>query len=404
MQIKLDKITSNLLYILCFITIIFSVRFIHNQTKWSPIDEYSHMAYIEELGEGRLPKLSNLIPVEMFLHITNDTLRNPQRNIKTYDQLGLAGICYEAIHPPLYYALLTPPNLLLKKMGVKIFYRLKILRLFSYLFFVIGMFMCVPLFKSLNNLGYSIPYSYGLGCTLFGLLLATHQRYGLGNNMLSPLMINAVGIFLIKYYKNPEDKNLYYFILFVLLSLFTALSNIFILPALCLVMFLKYRSHFTLKNFVVSVSMILAAVVLFVCWKLNTVPDPSVNQYVHQLLTLYIPAGFLDFKTFYIFWLNDTFTLSFIQENFDVSLLILFLSHVSISICLIYYKTILLKQKWLLIAGLLFVSLLTSIFLVNKYIEAIHWVAFRHYLGFIPVLYVMCTGFLLVLHSKYFNK
>src|ERR1035437_2582773 len=141
MQNKLDKTASIILCILCLITIIFSVRFIHNQTKWSPIDEYSHMDYIDKLGEGKLPKLSDQISIEMFFHITTDTLRNPQRNIKTYEQLGLPAICYEAIHPPLYYALLVPPNLLMNWMGVKIFYRLKILRLFSYLFFVIGLCM-----------------------------------------------------------------------------------------------------------------------------------------------------------------------------------------------------------------------------------------------------------------------
>ncbi len=404
MQTTLDKKASIILYFICFLTIIFSLRFIHNQTKWSPIDEYSHMAYIEELGEGRLPKLSNLISVELFLHITNDTLRNSIRNVKTYEELGLAGICYEAIHPPLYYALLTPPNLLLKKMGVKIFYRLKILRLFSYMFFVIGMFMCLPLFKSLNKLGYAIPYSYGLGCVLFGLLIATHQRYGLGNNMLTPLMVNVTGIFLIKYYQKPEDKNLYLFVLFVLFSVFTALSTVFILPALCLVMLLKYRSHITLKNFVVSASMVITAVVLFMSWKRATIPAESVNDYVQRLLTLYIPAGLLDFKTFYSFWMNDTFTLSFIRNNFDISMYIFVLMIVSTCVCIRYFRTIIKEQKWLLTVGLLFLSLLLSTFVANNYIATVHWVAFRHFLGFIPVLYVMCTAFLLVLYVNYFKN
>jgi hypothetical protein len=364
------------------------------------------MAYIEELGEGRLPKLSNLIPVEMFLHITNDTLRNPLGNInlKTYQQLGLAGICYEAIHPPLYYALLAPPNLLMKKMGVKLFYRLKILRLFSYLFFVIGMFLCVPLFKSLKKLGYSIPNSYGWGCALFGLLIATHQRYGLGNNMLAPLMLNSAGIFLFKYYNNSENKNLYCFVLFVLLSIFTALSTVFVLPVLCLVMFQKYNSHFTLKNFAIIAAMVITAVALFVFWKRATIPDKNVNEFVQQLLASWIPAGFLDFKTFYSLWMNDAFTLSFIKNNFDISMQVFVIMNVNICICLLYFKTLLKKQIWLLMVGLLFASLITCTFLVNDYIAGVNWAAFRHYLGFIPVLYVMCTGFLLVLHTKYFKK
>ena len=269
MQTKLDKTASIILCILCLITIILSVRFIHNQTKWSPIDEYSHMDYINKLGEGQLPKLSDQISSEMFFHITTDTLRNPQRNIKTYEQLGLPAICYEAIHPPIYYALLIPPNLLMNRMGVKIFYRLKILRLFSYLFFVIGLCMCIPIFNSLNKLGYSIPFSYGLGCILFGLLIATYQRYGLGNNMLAPLMVNTTILFLIKYYQNSVDKNLYRFVLFALLSIFTALSTIFILPVLCLVMLYKYRSHLTLKNFTITTSMVIVAIVLLVSWKLS---------------------------------------------------------------------------------------------------------------------------------------
>ncbi len=404
MQTKLDRTASIILFILCLITIVFSLRFIHNQTKWSPIDEYSHMDYINKLSSGKLPRSSDQISLEMFFHITTDTLRNPQRNMKTYQQLGLAAICYEAIHPPLYYALLTPPNMLMNKMGVKLFYRLKMLRLFSYAFFVIGMFICIPLFKSLNKLGYSIPNSYGLGCTLFGLLLATHQRFGLGNNMLVPLMINSAGIFLINYYHHPEDRTLYRFVLFVLLSIFTGLSTVFILPGLCIIMLLKYRSHFTVKNFAVITSMIIAAALTFMFWKSATIPDKNIDGYLQQFLTLYIPAGFADFKTFYGLWLHDAFTLSFIKNNFDIGVYVLAITGLSIIICIVYFKTLLKKLKWLISAGLLFLTFLIAAFLVNNYVAGVHWVAFRHYLGFIPVMYVMCTAFLLVLIEKYFKN
>ena len=51
------------------ITIIWSVKFIWQKEKWSPIDEYAHMDYIEKMGEGRMPKLQDPISNDIYIDL-----------------------------------------------------------------------------------------------------------------------------------------------------------------------------------------------------------------------------------------------------------------------------------------------------------------------------------------------
>ena len=102
--------------------------------------------------------------------------------------------------------------------------------------------------------------------------------------------------------------------------------------------------------------------------------------------------------------MNDTFTLSFLYDSCDISKIIMALFVISNIICLFYSKTLILKHSWLLNVALLFAVFVITTFFLNKYVATVTWVAFRHYLGFIPVIYVSCTSFILVLRAKYFNK
>jgi hypothetical protein len=401
MSERIDKIVAYFILILCAAVIMRSVFFIQNQNKWSPIDEYAHMDYVDKLSEGHFPKLSDQISEEMYQHILTDSARNLHHNVQSRIQLGIASLSYEAIHPPLYHLILSLPDKLMIKMQMNIFSRLKVLRIFSYILFVIGMFMCVPVFKSIAKLGYSIPLSYGLGCVLFGLIIGTHQRYGLGNNMLSPLMINSTAYFLINYYIKTSDKTLYLFLLMCCLSVFSAFSNFFIIPFLYLLLLKKYRHNITFKNFMIGVSIILGFAILLLLWKVATKPDKSINDYVQMVFAYYIPKGFVNYKIYFQLLSFDAFTLSFIQKGFDINLFMLTIFILSNSVCLIFVKTVLKKQIWILFYGFLFGVFMVTTFLLNKYVAGIHWMAFRHYLGFIPVWYVSCTAFLLVLNSKY---
>ena len=396
-------IAGKIIIVLIVIVIILSVKFISEHNKWSPIDEYAHMDYVNKITEGRLPKLSDPISAEMFLHIKNNPKNNLHLNIHSREQLGMSGISYEAIHPPLYYILLSIPNKFMEMINIEIFARVKILRLFSYLFFVIGMFMIIPCFKLLTNLGFTIPPSYALGCVLFGLITAPEERYGLSDNMLSPLIINITLIYLLKYYIQPANKTMYLFFLFACLSVFTALSNLFIIPVLCLFVLKKYISNFSFKTFLTGFLILGLFITLLILWKTVTKPDPTINGSFQALLTNFIPAGMIHYNVFMELFLFNAFTLSFINHDFHIVHLIISLFIISNIIFLKFIKTIFKKHIWILLTEILVAVFFISTFLVNKYIATIHWMAYRHYLGFIPVFYISCTAFIVILYSKYFD-
>src|SRR6218665_1183597 len=143
---KADKFLSAILFALCLCTIVLSVRYINNQNKWSPIDEYAHFDYVEKLLIGRLPHLSDPVSEEIYQHIKNNPTQSVSGVSQTREELGLGNFSYQAKHPPLYFMVLSVPEYVLQKMDIDVFRRLQILRIFSYFLFVAGMFMCIPVF------------------------------------------------------------------------------------------------------------------------------------------------------------------------------------------------------------------------------------------------------------------
>ena len=396
-------IASKIILLFCLIVIILSIKFIREQNKWSPIDEYAHMDYIDKLGEGRLPILSDTISEELFQHIINDSIKSVSGRVYFREQLGIGNYSYEAIHPPLYYSILLIPNLILKKINYSIFERLKILRLISYFLFVVGIFLCLLLFKELSKLGFLIPNYYSYGCVLFGLLIATNHRYGLGNNMLSPLIINLTAIYLLKYIRVPSNKHLLTFILFSGLSVFVAISNLFIIPFLLLIAFYKYIYNYSIRSFLCSILTVSGFIFTFWLWKSLTIPEKQLNDNFQTILSMFIPAGLVDYKTFLKLFAEDAFRLSFISEKIEGTWLLLSLFIINILVILVFFKRTISKHKWVIGFSLLFVCLITITYLLNKYVARVHWVAFRHYLGFIPVLYVSVTFWIVLLHDKLKN-
>lgn len=401
---KFEKIIHAILLLLCGLTIIWSVKFIISKNKWSPIDEYAHMDYIDKLENGHLPKLSDQISEELFQHIKNNPNKVVGDTIKTREQLGFGNYSYQAKHPPLYYATLILPDIIMKKINFDIFERLKVLRLISYLIFVVGMFLCISIVKQLNQLQFNVPLYFGTACFLFGLLICTHERYGLGNNLMSPLLINTSILFILKYYKRPSNKLLYLSVGISCLSVFSALTNIFLLPVLLTLIFIKYTSQFTWKNFFISFVIVSSFISLYVIWKNLSIPDKEFEEYMQHILSIYIPANAIDYKTFISFLSNDTFQLSFLSSKYDVSSAIFILMAINAVVCVTLFQTLLKKHKWLLIALISFLYYLVLLYFLNKYVATVTWVGFRHYLGFIPIIFLSCFGFIILIYSKYFNR
>jgi len=380
---------------------VLSVRYINRQEKWSPIDEYAHFDYVEKLITGRMPRLSDPISEEIYRHIKNNPAQSVSGVSQTREELGLGNFSYQAKHPPFYFMVLSAPECIFQKMEIDVFQRLKLLRLFSYFLFIAGMLLCIPVFRALTKLGYKIPLFYSVGCVLFGLLIFPHERYGLGNNALSPLLINAALLFLVRYYIRPTNSSLYLFIIFCGLSVVTALTNIFIVPVLFLFMLKKYRAYFSWKSFIVSCSLVGATLLSILLWQRLSVPDPGFEEFIQTVLAMTIPAGILNYTQFTNLITEDAFTLNIIGDHFSITKIMIYLFLFSTIYCLFYWKAVWRKHRWLVLSGLLFAALAATTFLMNRHVPRVTWVAFRHYLGFIPVIYVSCTGFILVLYTNY---
>lgn len=217
MNIKFDHIRY-LLQFCCLLVIINSVYFIVKQRQWSPIDEYAHMDYIIKLSKGQIPKISDPLSDEIILDIQQHPTRSVAKKNQTRNELGLANYSYQAKHPPLYYAALVIPNQLMTYCDVPIYHRLRIIRFISYAFYVLGILLLVPAYKELKKIYSNIPAYFPWLVILFSLLIFPHERYGLGNNALSPMMIHASLYFLIRYIISKRLRDLCMVILFTSLS------------------------------------------------------------------------------------------------------------------------------------------------------------------------------------------
>lgn len=385
---------------LCLLVFGLNLHFIQSKDKWSPIDEYAHYDYIDKLAHGTFPKLSDSISDELFLNIKNNPDKAVSGKIQTRLDLGFGNYSYQAKHPPLYYMTLLLPDIILKYVEVDIFSRLKILRIISYVLFVLGLLVCIPIAKLLTKLGTVVPSFYAWGAVLFGLIFLTHERYGLGNNLLSPLFVNASIYFLLNFFYQKKYIHLYLFILFSTLSICVALTTIFIIPLLILLLVVKSFKVFNLKVLLTSILFLIPAVAIFGAWQRGSVSEPAFEQQMQDVLANVIPANLIPFPDFLTILLDDFTRLSFLKSDYNLNKVFTILFICSMIVFVLFVKTIWNQQRWIVFVMIQFIAFLAILFFVNKYVPRVTWVAFRHYMVFIPIIYVGLTFWIVVLYKR----
>ena len=182
------------------------------------------------------------------------------------------------------------------------------------------------------------------------------------------------------------------------------MANVFCIPILFLIMLNKYIKNLTLKNFTIATLIMLVSAGLFVSWKLIFVPEQEMANFIRAFFEANIPANILNLELFVTIFLNDMFIQSFINPKINLAYAFYVLFSANIIFCILYFKTLLKSQKWLLVVLLSLVYFICTLWFLNTNIKGYTWVAFRHYQGLIPFFYVSCTGFILLLHSKYKTK
>ncbi len=397
---KLAFYSKIFLYLMIAFLIVKNVIFIQQQNKWSPIDEFAHMDYVIKLSEGKIPKITDMISAEIILHAQQEPNRISDISRVDLQNFGMTAFCYEAHHPPVYYLVLSVPNKILSLFHVDVFARLKWLRLFSFGLYVAGLFVLIPLFKQIAQLGYRIPIQYVLGCIVFGLLVATHQRYGLGNNMISPLLVNLFALFLLRSFKKSFGLNFYISLVFFFLCLLSSYANILIAPFIFLIFTVKIIKRISLKNILVSMTITLLFGLLYAFWKHASIPLKSGSDFFYMLLNILMPAGVFNYRYFIDLFLMDTLAFTFLKPGIMLKSYYIWLVLFNLAVSLVFIRHIYNNMRWLFFCGFLLMVFLISGYILNKYVGGVNWHALRHYMAFIPVFYVVATSFILVIAEK----
>ncbi len=385
--------------LLIFITLItfFQVWYINN-TPWSPIDEYQHMDYIDNIASGKMPSISDSISEELFIEIIHHSDQNPAKRPPYREALGLTGYSYQAKHPPLYYLLLAAPDRLMQAWDFTIFKRLQILRTVSFSIFFIGLFLMLLIGKEMRKQGHYLPTTYILIGIAWCLFTVSHERYGLGNNYLSPLLINSSILALLTFIKSPKPKHLFLLTFLAGLSICGALTNLFILPILFVLALPSLIRAFDWKLILAGAAGLIIPLVIIVLWKLNSIPEPIVASNINSLLQNYFRANMVSYGKFLHLFINDFFKIDFLGNAFNLTVLHICLALSNVLLMLFFFFSNKDKDtRWLYYTYPIFIYFLILLGLLNHYIDAVTWVAFRHYMGFYPFLFIgISSGFLIL--------
>ena len=383
----------------CILVVFNSLYFISSQKHWSPIDEYAHMDYIEKLSVGQFPKISDTLSSEIIYDIQNVPTRSVAKMTQNINEMGLALYSYQAKHPPIYYSLLVLPNLVLKYVEMPIFQRVELLRVLSYGFYVLGVWMLIPVFHQLRNIGFNIPdYFIYLVCIL-SLLIFPHERYGLGNNALSPFMIHANMYYLIRLYRTSNTKYLNLLTLLTTISCGVALTNIFIAPIILLLGVLFILKKRMYLEILIQFIFMLPALGIGLIWIYLSQPDPIIGASIELLLKTYIPASMVNFPLFLKVLYNDLFTITLGNSTFNFGILFISLLIMGCLRLVFRFKTFKENHTWLIVPFVFIFILLIEMYILNRYVDSVTWVAFRHYLGFVGILSTCIVA--LFLPAKY---
>jgi hypothetical protein len=362
------------------------------QQPWSPIDEYAHMDYIERLSVAQMPAISDTLSAS----ILTDIQQHPERSvggIHDIDQLGLAQFSYQAKHPPLYYLLLAVPNSLMQLLDVSLFQRVMILRVLSVVLFMSGLLLFFPIARKLRNLKYEISATYVWFAILWCLMTVVHERYGLGNNLLSPLLCNAALLSCLQYNSTGSKRDIGLLSFFAALSVCGALTNVFLLPILFLCAIRTFFAGRVVLNFLmVMLGLVIPAGILWI-WQAYSTPDPIVANWINDLIHLAYPAHMVGYRVFLSLLLNDLLTIHLFGYTLQTTLFHIVLFFVNLILFVaVWFRSSQPGFRWIWMSYACAAYWLFLLFILNRYVADVTWVAFRHYLGFYPFIVVAFSG------------
>ncbi len=357
---------------------------------WSPRDEIAHYDYIERVGELSLPRPNDAIADHTFEISQDLSSRQPRSYDGTRRSMGLAGRSYEAQQPPLYYAILAVPNVLIRVLGINAEMRIRLLRIVGVLAQLAGALLFIPLVSRLTSLvGGSAVYGY-----LFALLaLATNTHYysTLGNDSFSLLSVNLTLMLLVSHLTMPRRYLVVACAFGACAAVWVKLTNlpVVIVPVVAALVSARRASARLLAWQHIALLAPLGGIplLLLLNWRRlgGVVGSPEVAEWFGSfVLPVQSSAEFL--KILAVDLVNVRHVWKVIPREYAVLLLALALCNLAWSLLELRAK----KGPFAVVSlgsAVLTVLLFLSAGFLNHANLGVHWSASRHYFGMVPLVY-----------------
>jgi hypothetical protein len=213
------------------------------------------------------------------------------------------------------------------------------------------------------------------------------------------LLIHGAFLCLLRFRQSEDPSGLFALGLMAGLSVCGALTNLFLLPLIALPALPVFIRRFSLQTLGALLGGLLLPSLMLLWWHKGTLTQSPIADIINGLLHNLFRANQVGYNTFLQLLGHDLSTVDFIQPGWRWLWINLLLFAVNAGFLLAFRKRLLgPENRWILFLwGCLGYFLVLGFFL-NRFVDDVVWVAYRHYLGFIGLHgLVLFSGFALVL-------
>jgi hypothetical protein len=372
--------------LICYV-LLRSFLYVIREPVWGVLDETAHMDYIEKLSNGKfIFNTDSLVEKSIFESLVYTRWGKPKEFDGSVYSAGIAALSYELHQPPLYYLIMTVPNLIMMHSGFSLVQRVMALRLLSWLIFLVALFIG---FLSMNNLlkklGFKSTILPAMIYVLFLTLLGSIGRYSVSNDWLPLLFVNTIIYLLTKLYFHNDKKIIGY--LHITIAGLCLIKQTY-LPLAIIFFFIAsiievsfYKSAF---YYITYIPVLLWYTMFFYQWH-----EIKISKAIFNLI---LPAGMVDFKTFMLILLSNAFNWKAILPfSFTPQLWIFSLFFITLFAVIYFNKS---GFIFFIVMIVLFI-LIIMMYVLNKWIGGVHWYSYRHFNGYGFFIFMGAFGWLI---------
>ncbi len=394
---KRNYIAGILLFI---IYVIIHFNYILKSPIWNPNDELAHVDYIDRIvNEKRFVKDGELISDRSFQFHNDLKVINYVGFDGKKEHLFIIGNSYEAHQPPIYYLLMATPYYFIMNSDLNPVMKLTLLRIFSYVFHLLGIILIFAIFKEINAYfkHHVFTLDFQLITALFILITTMHNRAGINNDQLNLLAVNLSIYFTIRYLKTKHIKYAFAISLWGCISFFIKYTNGLISLILGIFLFAEWIKTIDKKRLFPLVFIPFFAIPLFfINSGIQNGWNNILNNKINGQLFVFFSPGMLSFLDFFKFHWFEFFNLEYLGIKNLYFQYAGFLFYGLAIILWIYYMT---RRKVNIIWTIsLFITLILYIIilLLSNYVCCVAWYSIRLYSGYMIFITLALFGWLAV--------